>query len=86
MLTLKNSIGELLLYMMMLLMAVMIFASFVFYAEQVFEVDDNKFESILIGLWWAVVTMTTLGYGMLEFVNDKEYIQLRYDFFIGRLH
>ena len=47
--------------MMMLLMAVMIFASFVFYAEQVFEVEDNKFDSILIGLWWAVVTMTTLG-------------------------
>ena len=62
-LTLKNSIGELLLYMMMLLMAVMIFASFAFYAEQVFEVEDNKFDSILIGLWWAVVTMTTLGYG-----------------------
>ena len=37
-LTLKNSIGELVLYMMMLLMTIMIFASFIFYAEQIFEV------------------------------------------------
>lgn len=37
-LTLKNSIGELILYMMMLFMTIMIFASFIFYAEQIFEV------------------------------------------------
>lgn len=37
-LTIKNSIGELILYMMMLFMTIMIFASFIFYAEQVFEV------------------------------------------------
>ena len=56
-LTLKNSIGELILYVVMLLMAIMIFASFIFYAEQIFETEDNKFDSILIGLWWAIVTL-----------------------------
>ncbi len=62
-LTLKNSIGELILYVVMLMMAILIFASFIFYAEQIFENEDNKFDSILISLWWAIVTMTTLGYG-----------------------
>lgn len=62
-LTVKASVGELFLYMILLFMTLMLFASFVFYAEQIDEVVDNKFESIIIGLWWAVVTMTTLGYG-----------------------
>jgi potassium voltage-gated channel Shaw-related subfamily C protein len=44
-------------------MTLMLFASFIFYAEQINEVEDNKFDSILIGLWWAIVTITTLGYG-----------------------
>jgi potassium voltage-gated channel Shaw-related subfamily C protein 1 len=65
-LTIKSSIGELVLYMLMLLMTIMIFASFIFYAEQIFEIDDNKFESILIGLWWAIVTMTTLGTSLIK--------------------
>ena len=73
-LTLKNSIGELGLYLVMLIMTIMIFASFVYYAEQIFEEDDNKFESILIGLWWAIVTMTTLGYGDIVPVTPFGYI------------
>ena len=62
-LTMKSSVGELFLYSLLLLMTIMIFASFAFYAEQIYESDKNQFESILIGLWWAIVTMTTLGYG-----------------------
>ncbi len=62
-LTIKTSLGELFLYVLLLLMTLMLFASFVFYAEQIYEVEKNPFESILIGLWWAIVTMTTLGYG-----------------------
>jgi hypothetical protein len=56
-LTLKNSIGELILYIVMLLMTILLFASFIYYAEQIFEEEDNKFDSILISLWWAIVTM-----------------------------
>jgi len=73
-LTFKNSLGELILYFLMLLMAIMIFASFIFYAEQIFELDDNKFDSILISLWWAIVTMTTLGYGDIVPVTPFGYI------------
>ncbi|CAF0876814.1 unnamed protein product, partial [Brachionus calyciflorus] len=73
-LTFKNSIGELVLYVVMLVMALMIFGSFVFYAEQIFEEEDNKFDSILISLWWAIVTMTTLGYGDIVPVTPFGYI------------
>lgn len=73
-LTLKNSIGELVLYLIMLVMTLMIFASFIFYAEQIFETEDNKFDSILIGLWWAIVTMTTLGYGDIVPVTPFGYV------------
>ncbi len=60
-LTIKSSLGELLIYFFMLLMTILIFASFIYYAEQVNEKDDNKFDSIFISLYWAVVTITTLG-------------------------
>jgi potassium voltage-gated channel Shaw-related subfamily C protein len=55
-LTLKSSIGELVLYLIILLMSTMIFAGFIYYAEQVLESEDNQFDSILISLWWAIVT------------------------------
>ena len=54
-LTLKNSIHEFLLYSILLLMAILVYAVLIFYAEQIYEVENNKFESISISLWWAVV-------------------------------
>jgi hypothetical protein len=72
--TLKSSMKELVLYMMMLLMTTMLYASFVYYAEQILESEDNKFDSILIGLWWSIVTMTTLGYGDFVPVTPFGYI------------
>ena len=39
----------------------MLFGSIVYYCE---EVDDRtRFRSIPDACWWAVVTITTLGYG-----------------------
>lgn len=61
--TLKASARELILMIMLIFSFVVIFASFIYLAEQIQEDDQNDFASIPIGFWWAIVTMTTLGYG-----------------------
>lgn len=49
----------------MLLLSVLVFASLVYYAELITSGPDdvNDFRHIPLGFWWAIVTMTTLGYG-----------------------
>jgi potassium voltage-gated channel Shaw-related subfamily C protein 1 len=46
-----------------LVLGIVIFASLVYYAERTQNNPNNDFKSIPLGLWWAIITMTTVGYG-----------------------
>ncbi|CAK9292528.1 unnamed protein product [Gordionus sp. m RMFG-2023] len=61
--TFKASAKELLLLIFFLVLGIVIFASLVYYAERIETNPHNDFTSIPVGLWWAIVTMTTVGYG-----------------------
>ncbi|OWF46555.1 potassium voltage-gated channel protein Shaw-like [Mizuhopecten yessoensis] len=58
--TLRSSLKELVLLLALFLMSVTIFAGFVYYAE--FE-EPTTFPDLFVAIWWAVITMTTVGYG-----------------------
>lgn len=61
--TFKASAKELALLVFFLVLGIVIFASLVYYAERLGVNPKNDFTSIPEGLWWAIVTMTTVGYG-----------------------
>ncbi|XP_014674212.1 PREDICTED: potassium voltage-gated channel protein Shaw-like [Priapulus caudatus] len=61
--TFKASAKELTLLVFFLILGIVIFASLIYYAERIQDNPLNDFTSIPVGLWWAIVTMTTVGYG-----------------------
>lgn len=61
--TFRASAKELFLLVFFLVLGIVIFASLVYYAERLQPNPRNDFKSIPEGLWWAIVTMTTVGYG-----------------------
>ena len=60
-LTIKSSLREIALLVMVMAIAMVIFASFMYYAE--YENTNSDFHTIPIGFWWSIITMTTVGYG-----------------------
>lgn len=76
--TFRASAKELTLLVFFLVLGIVIFASLVYYAERTQYNPKNDFKSIPLGLWWALVTMTTVGYGDMV---PKTYIGM----FIGAL-
>jgi len=59
--TLQSCASELGFLVFSLAMAIIIFATIMFYCEK--NVEDSTFYSIPSAFWYTIVTMTTLGYG-----------------------
>ncbi|KIH50641.1 hypothetical protein ANCDUO_19278, partial [Ancylostoma duodenale] len=57
--TFRASAKELILLVFFLILGIVIFAALVYYAEKMEVNPDNQFQSIPLGLWWAICTMTT---------------------------
>ncbi|EDO48063.1 predicted protein, partial [Nematostella vectensis] len=61
--SLKASFRELLLLVIILLIPVVLFSSVIYDLEKDVKGNSVNFTSIPQSFWWAIITMTTVGYG-----------------------
>merc|ERR1719500_1654985 len=59
--TLKNSYKELGLLMLVVIMGMLIFSGLAYVGEK--DEEGTMFDSMLTSLYWAIITMTSVGYG-----------------------
>ena len=59
---------ELVMALFIVLVALVVSASFMYYAER--EAQPEVFSSIPASMWWGIVTLTTVGYGDVVPVTD----------------
>ena len=59
-LSMKASLQELGLLLLVFLITTSLFGSIIFYAE---FFHPSHFDSVPIAIWWAIITLTTVGYG-----------------------
>ncbi|ESP04216.1 hypothetical protein LOTGIDRAFT_171056 [Lottia gigantea] len=60
--TMRASAKELLLLVFIVIIGIIIFACLEYYMEMFTDIESD-FEHIPLAFWWALITMTTVGYG-----------------------
>nr|AJP09336.1 Shak1 [Mnemiopsis leidyi] len=62
-LALRHSVSEILVLFVFLFVAVLFFATVGYYSESMSNASESDFTSVIGAFWWAIVTITSVGYG-----------------------